>query len=708
MISIYRKGDPPLGVFKMYKLDFTILIGLLLIIGCSNSSGVDRTIGGWVPPDKIPDVSIISEPDVVEEVIEINEEVSTTSLPDTIEEETSSNPDNPPDVEEIEDVEEVEEVVEDVSEPQPICQDDDGDGWGEGCALGPDCDDYNPYFGANCPDCSKKNHPGCACKGKSAPCYNGDPAFAGKGICSAGVQVCKDGFWAECVGDIGPEAEICNGLDDDCDGEVDEGVQSSCGGCDLSCNEQTIAGKGDYIWDLNSENSSGVGLDQNGGIYIDQTKIALNLKFIWIANSPQNTVSKLDCKSGKEVGRYAVCSNPSRTSVDLNGNVWVGCRGDGGVAKIMAEQKDCTDKNGNGKIDTSSDSNTVGNDECIKFITYPDGATIARAAGVDKDNFVWIGFWNSKRLRRLDPQNGNSVDSVDMGCNPYGLVIDQKGIIWVQGTGCGLVRVDPQTKQINKYPYPAGAYGINVDKFGNIWVASGSNASRFSPITGQWTVVGGIANGGRGVATSNDGFIYTAGDGAGAVTIIDGNQNPPQKIGVLTGAKYPVGVALDYDGFVWAVNQGGSSATKFDPKAKIAVGTYPVGPSPYTYSDMTGYTLNFFTAPKGFYTHTFFGNNVYNPIQQGNSNHLWLSISAEADLPEGTSLLIRFRAANNALELENAAWTEDVSFPDQVFPYNIEKYNLVGKMLQVDVQLITKVKGLSPILKSISAKSKVQ
>ena len=45
--------------------------------------------------------------------------------------------------------------------------------------------------------------------------------------CGWGLQICEDGVWSDCEGDI-PEDEICNNHDDDCDGDIDEDLFIVC------------------------------------------------------------------------------------------------------------------------------------------------------------------------------------------------------------------------------------------------------------------------------------------------------------------------------------------------------------------------------------------------------------------------------------------------------------------------------------------------
>ncbi len=58
----------------------------------------------------------------------------------------------------------------------------------------------------------------CACSG------SGTRACTQPGACAAGTQTCTSGAWSPCT--VSPTAEICNGLDDNCNGTVDENGSS--------------------------------------------------------------------------------------------------------------------------------------------------------------------------------------------------------------------------------------------------------------------------------------------------------------------------------------------------------------------------------------------------------------------------------------------------------------------------------------------------
>ena len=56
------------------------------------------------------------------------------------------------------------------------------------------------------------------------------------------------------------------------------------------------------------------------------------------------------------------------------------------------------------------------------------------------------------------------------------------------------------------------------------------------------------------------------------------------------GVSEMVGVAVDFEGYVWAVSQGGNATYKVDPNTN-EFETIAIGQGPYTYSDMTGMQL---------------------------------------------------------------------------------------------------------------------
>jgi hypothetical protein len=487
--------------------------------------------------------------------------------------------------------------------------------------------------------------------------------------------------------------------------------------------------------------------DDKGNIILDPGKNTGSIKpLIWVANSGEGTVSKVDAETLVELARYqtypAGQGDPSRSTVSLNGDAVVianrayfnGPRtaNIASAVKIAAGDKTngyagCVDRNRNGKIDTFEGSGPVpaafqwpagqkdSPDECVVWLTHlANGAThpIPRAAGFDAEQrefggFVYIGLFGAREVVRLDSKTGAIVKRISVPGTPYGLVIDKDGVVWVQGSG-PLVKIEVQNNdKVTSFSGNRCPYGITADARGYIYTAASNCISRFNPKNDTfetYQVPG--ASSLRGVAVDDKNHAWIAETG-GRMFHVDVSAEPPpmgqtstmKVMGSSTVGGGNVGAAIDYKGRPWVISQSQATAYRLDP-TKAGANYMPqgvkVGASPYTYSDMTGYQLRNAGAPFGRYIQTFAG---CGPQTR------WYDLEFQLSAPTNTEAIISVRFGNTQQELAMAMWTQVAKLPPPAMKIDLSKFVPSGKggYLQVLIEMRSAKAGESPILSGLSA-----
>ncbi len=364
-----------------------------------------------------------------------------------------------------------------------------------------------------------------------------------------------------------------------------------------------------------------------------------NFSVIWIANSVEGTVSKIDTVSAAELARYRTgpgTPDPSRTSVNLFGDVAVGNRS-GSITKIAAKSEDCIDANNDGTIQTSSGPTDIlawGQDECVLWhtdlgFTAPAGSpdnqggprAVAWNAGIEledgcfSDPQVWVGWRDqpssSVKIKRLDGETGEVDGDVlvenwwgQWGHGPYGAAADAAGGIWILGSSGTILYIDPDDLGVTRWNVPITQvlYGISLDADGVPWIAGyHGNLFHFDAETGTMTdhgKLGGDVQVLRGLAMDADKNAWVAGNlfckllryDTDADVLVDANIELP-------GCVEPVGVSIDMEGYIWVVDRGANGAYKIDPDTQEVKSFVDGLVAPYTYSDMTGWGLGLVVNP---------------------------------------------------------------------------------------------------------------
>lgn len=470
-----------------------------------------------------------------------------------------------------------------------------------------------------------------------------------------------------------------------------------------------------YTLDVDFDDGTSINLSQVPAdqLQLDNTTSAFN--FIWVAASGRGTIVKIDTQTGAVLGEYWSAPNgrgrnPSRTTVDANGNVWAGNRDEssegGSVVHVgLEENGQCVDRNNNGVIDTSTglgdirawgnagdvDSNggvSTAVDECLIHYTRTIGTGV-RTMAVDGNNDLWAGGHIHKTHELIDGASGIPTGvSFNVDAGGYGGLIDANGILWsANWPATKVLRYDTNTNTSTlvglngKY-----SYGMGIDSNGYIWqshlIVDGITKVSPDGLSATTYPTTGGADGDRGVAVSlaDDNIWVASSQGSDVgrlnsngvlLATINLNVNPGFD-GVLGGGddnqpgNFPTGISVDAVGKVWVTTWGGfGNVMRIDPTANavdLVVDIQGAGKFgrayPYNYSDMTGSTLTA-APPSGTWTLIH---------DSGVVGQEWGKITWTSDEPGDSSIVVSAASSANAggpfSVVETVSSGGDLTVPD--------------------------------------------
>lgn len=460
----------------------------------------------------------------------------------------------------------------------------------------------------------------------------------------------------------------------------------------------------------------------------DQLQLSVgvaSLPFCNVACSNRGTLVRIDVNTGAILGEYFTAPSgmgrdPSRTTVDQLGNVWVsnraeGSGGKGSVTRVglvlggTRGDKDpvsgaftpnpngeylqgpfvystCSDRDGDGLIRTSrglgnilswsnaggADTNggvSTADDECIINYTRITGAN-ARTVAIDANNDVWTGGLGDQDHEKLDGVTGQPIAGTQFNlfAGGYGGLVDPAGILWSARGGQGLLRYNPATGTGTVIGNGCGDYGLGIDPAtGNIWhtFLSGGVVGVLNPAGGCLGTFGYGSGNAQGCAVDGSGNVWVAHALFGATTVghlrTDGTfvGNVQLSFNGVNGNS-PTGVAVDANGKVWVTCYNTHQAMRIDPNAgALGGGGFPIGAVDMIVNlGPSAFPYNY-SDMTGFVNATTSPTGTWTVVQDGGTvGRAWGTISWNSQEPAGTSITVEARVADNTVNLPQASWLQ--------------------------------------------------
>lgn len=341
--------------------------------------------------------------------------------------------------------------------------------------------------------------------------------------------------------------------------------------------------------------------------------------YLWVPSPDAGTVSKIDARTGRELGRYYMGPKddpwwPVSVASDYEGNAWVACASPGSGAKIVRilatpDAKARLD----GSIVTGGDHNADGciipaemvpwgQDEMVgPVIQVGTEKSVPTCAVFDGNGYLWVGLWGEQCMAKVDVSQGVELSRVLVAGRPSSAAVGPRGSLWVLSRDAStLSEVNPIVGVLSAYHELPGLSpeSMCVDAEGIIWMGSHLGLVRFDTQTRTYTrKETNCGEGLAGVAVDTTGDIWAACPNMN--NVIRFNREDLSEIAVVAVGKSPGGVALDEDGCIWVLNEASATASRIDPRKDERTVSAHTGPRPASSTCFSTSTVKQGISPNG-------------------------------------------------------------------------------------------------------------
>lgn len=510
-----------------------------------------------------------------------------------------------------------------------------------------------------------------------------------------------------------------------------------------------------YTLDADFDQGTLINLNHNApnNNQLQINKVGSTFPVMWIANGGEDTVSKIDTNTNKETARYRTWFGPagqaghvshlnnpfagpapSRTAVDKDGNAYVANRWFQGdrqawVLKILAEGG--IDRNGNGVIDTSADTDNNGSISAAEMKSMADTAPannridvaelqderiawavsvggnngLGRALCIGTDGHLWVGLFNAQQFWKISSVDGSVLAGpITVNWTPYGCLVDGDGTLWSASLSSFLGKITnthlnptgavPNPYVVSRFTHSGQNYGIALghDRV-FLGLVGGSSYVEFDPATNAFIFPADLSFAATGISVDAAGDIVSGPYSSGGVTKFRWSIDQALNGNVIwtRASQLPSetrGVIVDANNDIWQVSRTGNVVMKYKSDG-TPLGVFPVGNHPYTYSDATGLSQLTQTDPTGTWT-------VIHDSGAGGTP--WGKVNWNDLVPTGSSVEVQVRAADTEAALPGLAY--------QPVSKNVQ-FGATGRFIQIQTRLNASPAKESPILFDLTVSSLV-